>query len=517
MFLCAPLGALFSCGEICYILDMRYEAVIGLEIHAELKTKTKMFCFSPNDPDEKHPNINICPICMGHPGTLPTINEEAVRKVIMTGLALNGEIPEFSQFDRKNYFYPDLPKGYQISQYEHPLVRGGYLDISNQESGIRNQGRRIRIRRIHLEEDTGRLIHDKASGASLIDFNRAGVPLMELVTEPDFYTGEEVREFGEELQRILRYVGASDADMEKGQMRVEVNISLRESGIRNQELGTKVEVKNINSFKYAADAVEYETKRQTEILEHGEKVKQETRGWNEFKQETFSQRTKEEAHDYRYFPEPDLPPLKISREFVEELRAQLPELPQAKRERFAREYGLEMQTVETLARNKVFANYFEAAAGELKEHDTETPEKPRKDLIRTLASLMTGDFLRLLRETSADVSDIRITPENFGELALYLAEDKISNLAAKEILEEMFRSGEDPSDIIDRLGLWQLSDAADLENIARHIIEENPKAVEDYKKGKAASLQFLVGQAMKDSRGKANPKMAQKIIQKLLL
>ena len=336
---------------------------------------------------------------------------------------------------------------------------------------------------------------------------------MELVTEPDFHTGEEVRAFSEELQRILRYVGASDANMEKGQMRVEVNISLRPEG--QEELGTKVEIKNINSFRFAADAVEYETKRQTEVLERGEKVKQETRGWNEFKQETFSQRSKEEAHDYRYFPEPDLPPLALSREFVEELRAALPELPQAKRERLGREYGLEADIIEVLIREKELAGYFEAAATELKQHDAETPEKPKKDAVKTLASLMTGDFLRLLRETSASVSDVRITPENFAELVLYFAEDKISNLAAKQVLEEMFRSGENPSDIIDRLGLWQLSDAADLEDIARHIVKENPKAAEDYKKGKAASLQFLIGQVMKESHGKANPKIVQDILRRI--
>ena len=312
---------------------MNYEAVIGLEIHAELKTKTKMFCQSRNDPDELHPNSNICPVCMAHPGTLPVINRDAVDKVIAVGLALNGTIPEFSQFDRKHYFYPDLPKGYQISQYEHPLVSGGTLDIGT---------RRINITRVHLEEDTGRLMHENTdvsggpstgSGqrASLVDYNRAGVPLMELVTEPDFRTGEEVIRFGEELQKILRYVGASDADMEKGQMRVEANISLRpvgeqKFGLNRSEgslgrtdslgesvLGTKVEIKNINSFKYAADAVDFEIKRQTAVLEAGESVIQETRGWNEHKEESFSQRKKESAHDYRYFPEPDLPPLVLSR------------------------------------------------------------------------------------------------------------------------------------------------------------------------------------------------------------
>ena len=517
---------------------MSYEAVIGLEIHAELNTRTKMFCYSKNDPDEKHPNINICPICMGHPGTLPTVNREAVKKVIQVGLALNGEIPElsptgrapsgFSQFDRKNYFYPDLPKGYQISQYEHPLVKGGYLEIA---------GKRIRITRIHLEEDTGRLAHiigeteqigdgrnatrgdirfTPPKSYSLVDFNRAGVPLMELVTEPDFRAGEEVRAFGEELQKIIRYVGASDADMEKGQMRVEVNISLRELGSRNEELGTKVEIKNINSFKYAADAVEYEIRRQTAVLERGEKIVQETRGWNEHIGESFSQRVKEEAHDYRYFPEPDLPPLNISREWVEQMQAELPELPQAKRERFGREYGLEPDVIEVLIRDKNLAGYFEKAASELAERDTEMPEKPRKNIMKTLASFITGDFLRLCGETSAPIREVRITPENFAELTLYFAENKISNLAAKQVLEEMFRSGDDPSDIIDRLGLWQMSSAADMGDIAAHIIKENPAAVADYKAGKSASLQFLVGQVMKESRGTANPKIAQEIMKKLL-
>lgn len=496
---------------------MKYEAVIGLEIHAELKTKTKMFCFSLNDPNEKHPNINICPVCMGHPGTLPVINQEAVKKVIMMGLALGGKIPEFSQFDRKNYFYPDLPKGYQISQYQHPLVQGGEMKLS--------RGRTIRITRIHLEEDTGRLIHpthtrmggihDKGTGVSLVDFNRAGIPLMEFVTEPDFRSGEEVKEFGEELQRILRYVGASDADMEKGQMRVEVNISIRP--VEQETFGTKVEVKNINSFKFAADAIYYEIKRQAALLETGEKVMQETRGWNENKRETFSQRSKEEAHDYRYFPEPDLPPLRISRELVEEIRSILPELPQAKRERFAREYKLESSVIEILIRDKSLAGYFEELVSELRQHDTDTPATPRRDLVKTASSMFVGDFLRLLHSTSAIIGEVRITPENFAELALYLAEDKISNLTAKAVLEEMFRSGEDSSDIIDRLGLWQMSDVGDLENIASHIIKENPTAVEDYKRGKESSLQFLVGQIMKETRGKANPKIIQGIIKKLLL
>ena len=294
---------------------MPHKPIIGLEIHAELKTRTKMFCDSLNDPDEKHPNINVCPICMGHPGTLPVINQEAVKKVIMAGLALNCKIAEDTFFERKNYFYPDLPKGYQISQYQKPLCYEGWLEIESRILNLESRKKKIRITRIHLEEDAGRLYHDPKNEASLVDYNRAGVPLMELVTEPDFETGQEVRDFASELQLIWRYLGVSDADMEKGQMRVEVNISLSPStgsGQMPTAFGTKVEIKNINSIKFASDAVDYEIKRQTELLEAGEKVKQETRGWDEFKKQTFSQRSKEESHDYRYFPEPDLPPIRIA-------------------------------------------------------------------------------------------------------------------------------------------------------------------------------------------------------------
>ncbi len=503
---------------------MRYEPVIGLEIHVELKTATKMFCYSKNDPDEKHPNKNICPVCMGHPGTLPIINEDAVKKVVIVGLALNAEISEFSQFDRKNYFYPDLPKGYQISQYEYPLVRGGYLEVL---------GRRIRIRRIHLEEDTGRLIHDRKTDSSLVDFNRAGIPLMELVTEPDFRTGEEVKKFGQELQRILRYVDSSDADMEKGQMRVEVNISLREMnselGTRNSELGTKVEIKNINSFKYAADAITYEIRRQSELLGRGEKILQETRGWKEFKHETFPQRSKEEVHDYRYFPEPDLPPLRMSGAFIEELRMQIPELPRAKLERFVRTFGIASDSAGTLVADKPLADYFENTVSEALQHDKETRlfrdghrpaersgETPLKNVAHIVASLMTGDFVRLLRETSMPIEEVLITPENFAELAVCFAEDRISNLAAKQTLEEMFRSGEDPSAIIDRLGLWQISDARVLEEIVTRVLKGHALEVEEYRNGKTALLQFLIGQVMKETGGNARPKSVGEIMIRLL-
>ncbi|KKS38249.1 MAG: Aspartyl/glutamyl-tRNA(Asn/Gln) amidotransferase subunit B [Parcubacteria group bacterium GW2011_GWA2_42_14] len=514
-----------------------YAPVIGLEIHAELNTKTKMFCDSLNDPDEKHPNLNICPVCMGHPGTLPVINQEAVKKVIQVGLALGGEIPEFSQFDRKNYFYPDLPKGYQISQYKYPLVQGGVLEIG---------GKKIRITRIHLEEDAGRLIHEGGPStspgrqASLVDFNRAGRPLMELVTEPDLRSGEDVRVFGEKLQQILRYVGASNADMEKGEMRVEVNISLRQipnpksqipnkSEIQNSNdpntFGTKVEIKNINSFKYAEDAVNYEIKRQTEILESGGKIVQETRGWNERKGESFSQRSKEESHDYRYFPEPDLPPLNISRELVEELKGSLRELPEAKKLRFIDEYGIDAKLAEIIVREKALADYFESVVSEVKEWEASTPETIKVqpsaggqtlNLARLAANFITGDFLKLLHETSASVSETLITPENFGEFLTYLAEDKISSAGAKIVFEEMFRTGADPSEIIRDKNMLQVKDSSELEAIIKKIIEANPKPVDDYKKGAQNSLQFLMGQVMKETKGRANPKMVQDLIQKFI-
>ena len=336
---------------------MKYKPTIGLEIHVELKTKTKMFCASRNDPDEKRPNVNICPICMGHPGTLPVINQEAVRYTLMCGKAINGKLAEHSQFDRKNYFYPDLPKGYQISQYKFPLVEGGELNGVN-------------ITRIHLEEDTGRLIHAKDETSSLVDFNRAGVPLMELVTEPDISSGEQARKFAEELQLILRYLDISDADMEKGQMRVEVNISLAvkpPSGGLTAKLGTKVEIKNLNSFRSVERSVNYEIERQTALLETGEKIVHETRGWDEDKQKTFSQREKEMAHDYRYFSEPDLPPLKIS-ELNFDLT--LPELPSEKRKRFKEKYGLKEEQIEIFIRDFTMGRFFESVANNLEKQKT---------------------------------------------------------------------------------------------------------------------------------------------------
>ncbi len=508
---------------------MKYESIIGLEIHAELKTKTKMFCASKNDPDEHHPNVNICPICTGQPGTLPVINKEAVNHVIKVGLAFQSRIGEVTKWDRKNYFYPDLPKGYQISQYDEPICLGGKLKIPGFD-------REVRITRIHLEEDTGRLIHFGHVGHSLVDFNRAGVPLMELVTEPDLRSGEEAGAFAQELQLILRYLGISDADMEKGQMRVEANISLREKSLNQAEslvgqtdsikesvLGTKVEIKNLNSFKAVRQAVDYEIKRQSELLEQGKKIIQETRGWNEPKRETVLQRVKEGSHDYRYFPEPDLPPLKIDFGMVKEFEASLPELPSDKRKRFKSQYGLADIQINILVNNKKLAGFFENVVSEFMNWEKiglaiepHLVENEKQTLINLAANYMLSDFLGFLNEASAEVDDIRISAEDFAELVSLIHRNIITSRAAKEVLKEMWATGKDPSLIIGEKDLTQVQDASELEKIASKIINENQAAVSDYKKGKEASLQFLVGQVMKETRGKANPKSVSEILQELL-
>ncbi len=479
----------------------KYEPVIGLEIHAELKTKTKMFCACKNDPDERHPNVNICPICTGQPGTLPVINREAVDKVIKVGLALESKISEITKWDRKNYFYPDLPKGYQISQYDNPICLEGRLSIPS-------FNKKIKIRRIHLEEDTGRLIHFGHIGHSLVDFNRAGVPLMELVTEPDLNSGEETSAFSQELQLILRYLGVSDADMEKGQMRVEANISL----LQSETLGTKVEIKNLNSFKAARAAIDYEIKRQASLLEQGKKVIQETRGWSESKGETFLQRTKEESHDYRYFPEPDLPPLKIDFAQIEEIGITLPELPSNKRKRFKTEYNLTDNQIDILVNNKKLAGFFEEIVSELM--DLEKGDK--KKLINLAANYLLSDILGFLNEASAEVDDIRISAEDFAECIGLIHRDVITSRAAKEVLKEMWATGKDPDLIIKEKDLAQVQDASEFEGIVLKIINENQAAVADYKKGKEASLQFLVGAVMRETHGKANPGTVSDILKKLL-
>jgi len=502
---------------------MDYSPTIGLEIHIELDTQSKMFCSCKNDPDEKSPNLNICPVCMAHPGTLPVINKEAVKKVIKTALALNCEIQEKTHFERKNYFYPDLPKGYQISQYSAPLSKKGYLDVPVViKAKVKNK--KIRIERIHLEEDTGKLIHPQGTNYSLIDFNRAGIPLMELVTEPDIHSVLEARGFIRELQLILRYLGVSDADMEKGEMRAEVNISLKSSKLKtqNSKLGTKVEIKNLNSLRAVEKSIEYEIKRQKEILERGELVVQETMGWDENKEITISQREKEEAHDYRYFPEPDLLPLNLDDEFLREIKTGIPELPRETRTRFEKEYKLDKKTIEVLIFNKGLGGYFEKTVSELRVWAKEKKDKLKvtdeefKKLAKLASNYILTDLQGLLKGTSVKSKKFLITPENFAEFISMIYMGEISSKIAKTLLKEMFDKGADPSQIIEEKKLSLISDEGELEKIIREVLNKNPKPVEDYKKGKETALQFLIGQIMAQTKGKANPELLDKILKKLL-
>lgn len=488
---------------------MKYEPTIGLEIHAELKTKTKMFCDSLNNPEEKQPNTNVCPVCLGHPGSLPTINKEAVKSVIKVGMALNGEINPETKFDRKNYFYPDLPKGYQISQYDKPLVLGGSLNGTT-------------LTRIHLEEDTGRLLHslpDSAGGplsASLVDFNRAGVPLMELVTEPEIKSAEEAVAFAKELQLILRYLGVSDADMEKGQMRVEVNISLGKWSRGVWKQGTKVEIKNLNSFGAVAGAIQYEIKRQAEVMKKG-KVHQETRGWDDLKKVTVGQRSKEEAHDYRYFPEPDLPPFETNSLNLEEIKMSIPELPAAKRDRFKLEFNLDDIKSDILVFDMHLSDFFEQAVSELKTYlPPEASEEESRRSMFLLYNYLTSDLVGLLREFGGGFKELKISPEELAHLVALISNGKILSRGAKNILRKMFETGEDPETILESEGLHTVSDKKELEDTVKNVIEDQEKAVQDYKKGKEASLKFLVGQAMAKLKGRGDPKILEELFKKAL-
>jgi len=481
---------------------MNYIPTIGLEIHAELNTKSKMFCACKNDPLEKQPNVNICPICMGHPGTLPTANELAIKKVIKVGLALGCTIAEYSKFDRKSYFYPDLPKGYQISQYDMPFCEKGDLEVN---------GRKIDITRIHLEEDTARSQHPDGTDFSLLDFNRAGVPLMELVTEPVVTSAEEASKFAQELQLILRYLNVSEANMEKGQMRVEANISIHPED--TEEFGTKVEVKNLNSFRAVEGAIKTEIERQTKILDAGEKVVQETRGWNESKGETFSQREKESAHDYRYFPEPDIPPLTFSKEYIEHVRSEVPELPQLRRNRFQYEFNLTPDQADIFVINKDLGEYFEQVVSEL---GPDLIDEKLQKLTKLTANYLISDLRGLLHGMLVEDEKFKITAENFAELMNMIGDSKISTPAAKALLKKMFETGGDPSQLVEAEGLAQQFDEKELQKIAGEIIEQNPKAIEDYKKGKANAIQFLIGQMMGRTKGAVNPETARVVFEKAL-
>ena len=476
-------------------MEKKYYPTIGLEIHAELKTQTKMFCACLNNPDEEKPNVNICPVCMAHPGALPVPNKKAIENVIKVGLALGATIADFTEFDRKNYFYPDIPKGYQISQYKYPIVSGGRLANFD-------------ITRVHLEEDTANNKHDRGD-FSLIDFNRAGVPLMELVTEPNTFncSDEEVAKitsnFAKELQLILWYLGVSDANMEKGEMRVEANISV---SIDKDKLGTKVEVKNLNSFKSVERAIKYELDRMVKLHEEGKRdeIIQETRGWDDGKQKTFSQRKKESSHDYRYFPDPDLPKMKLHEAFnIEKMRVELPELPVAKRIRYKKDFGIKDEDIESYINDIEMGVWFEKIAGILK-----TPEK-----IKIASNYITSDYLGL-KKINLNIKYPSV--ENFSELINLVSENKISSRATKDILAMIVLNDESPLKIAEKKNLLQKNDEVALKKIAQKIIDNNEKIVADYKGGKENALMSLVGQIMKETKGSANPKIAKQILIDLL-
>ena len=479
------------------VIAADYEVVIGLEVHSQLLTKSKMFCTCSTDYAYSAPNTHVCPICMGMPGVLPVINQQAIIYTIMTALALNCEIPQYSKFDRKNYPYPDLMKGYQISQYDIPLSKNGFLTIDHN-----GQLKRIGITRVHLEEDTARLLH--YDGYSLVDINRSGTPLMEIVSEPDLRSPGEARLYMQKLREILVYLGVSSGRMEEGSLRCDANISIRPKGQR--ELGVKTEIKNMNSFRSVERALEYEAQRQIELLRTGHTIHQETRGWVETKGVTIPQRSKEYAHDYRYFPEPDLPPLLISSDWVEELRAQLPELPDARRARYINVYGLSAQDANVLTEDKALGDYFEQVLAVSQTSNL-------KDRAKAVANLVLNDVVRLLKSNSITVDESLLSPSASANLLDLLEKERITGKQAKEILDEAFVSGKMPGEIVKEKGIEPpISDQSALERIVEEVITNNSKAVNDYRSGKTNALQALKGQVMKQTRGRAKADSVEKIL-----
>ena len=483
----------------------RYETVIGLEVHVQLRTERKMFCGCSAAYADAAPNTHVCPVCMALPGVLPVINRKAVEYTVMTALALHCEIPGFSKFDRKNYPYPDLLKGYQISQFDLPLSQHGWLEIRVEGEAQR----RIGVTRCHLEEDTARLTHKMGAdgeGYSLIDMNRSGVPLMEIVGDPDLRSPEEARAYLVKLQRILRYIGVSKANMEEGNFRCDANISLRPLG--STEYGSKVEVKNMNSFRAVYNALLSEVARQTAELDAGHRIPQETRGWIETSGTTVSQRSKEEAHDYRYFPEPDLPPLTLNAAQVAEIRAKLPELPDAKLARFDRDYGLAAYEANLLTETRDKADYYEQAVAPARAKD----EASRLRYARQVANWMIGDFARLLHTATLDITETRVKPGDLYGMIDLVEQGTISGRIAKAVFEEMFATGKPPAAIIKDLGLEQISGSDEISSVVDGVLEANPRAVDDVRAGKQEAVKFLVGQAMRETRGRANPKTLTEIL-----
>ncbi|MCL0057733.1 Asp-tRNA(Asn)/Glu-tRNA(Gln) amidotransferase subunit GatB [Dehalococcoidales bacterium] len=483
---------------------MNYETIIGLEVHAQLLTKSKMFCRCSADYASAPANTLVCPVCLGMPGVLPTINQQAVEYTIMTALALNCTISDYVKFDRKNYPYPDLMKGYQISQYDTPFGHHGWLTIE-----VNGEKKRIGITRVHLEEDVAKLIHRTSSDGeaySLVDVNRAGVPLMEIVSEPDLRSPEEARQYLIKLRSILQYLGVSTANMEEGSFRCDANISLRPES--SPEPLAKVEVKNMNSFKAVYLAMEYEAKRQRKLVAEGKRLVQETRGWGEGK--TVSQRSKEYVHDYRYFPEPDLPPLVLTQEWIEEIRSKLPELPEARRDRFLAEYSLSLYDANLLTSSRAMADYFEAC---LRGGLLSLPLAKRAKMV---SNWLLGEFSRLLNATNTEINNSKVSPEQLCQLLDLLQKGRISGTSAKVVFEEMFNTGKGATDIITQRGLSQISDSQQVEEIVGQVIEANARAVADYKAGKSQALTFLIGQVMGASQGRANPKLVNELLRRKL-
>ncbi|MFA5070654.1 MAG: Asp-tRNA(Asn)/Glu-tRNA(Gln) amidotransferase subunit GatB [Patescibacteria group bacterium] len=492
---------------------MKYEAIIGLEIHVQLKTKSKMFCSCDNTGEDKPANTTICPVCTGQPGTLPVANQKAVDFSVMAAMALNCEVGLTTHFDRKSYFYPDLPKGYQISQYSEPIGRNGRFEIDAGETK-----RRVRIKDLHLEEDTGKLIH--AKDKTFIDFNRAGTPLMEIVTEPDLRTPEEAKIFLQDLRLIMRYLGISEADMEKGHLRCDANISLRFEG--DDKLYPKTEIKNLNSFKSVEKGLAYEIERQTELWDQKKPpTESSTRGWDEKKQVTVELRVKEGVHDYRYFPEPDLPPLHFDQANLAGLKRKIPELPAAKRGRFKEEYGFEEKDSQVLIGDLNLADYTEGVTSELKkwleaESKTDqglyTYEQNKKEFSRLIANWLINRLLSLSNESKTKIRDLRITPENFAEFIKLIWQKKINNLVGQEVLKVMFETGGDPSNIMEEKGWGMMGDEKKLAEVIKEVIKENPGPVKEYKGGKEATFKFLLGQVMKKTGGQADHKVASEML-----
>lgn len=474
---------------------MPFEPVIGLEIHARMNTKTKMFCRCNNEIFNTAPNSHVCGICMGFPGMLPATNETAVMKGIKTALALNCRVNPFSKFDRKSYFYPDLPKGFQISQYDKPLSEKGKLTITLSDGSIKEIG----IKRLHLEDDAGKLTH--TAGGTLVDYNRSGTPLMEIVSEPDLRSVEEASLYARQIQKIIRCVNASDADMEKGQMRFDINVSLRPKG--QEPFGTRAEVKNLNSFRSLEKALEYEIRRQTEVLEGGGEIVQETRGWDDEKEMTVSQRSKEEAADYRYFPEPDLPPLVIEKELIERLKREIPELPEVKAKRYQGELSLPAADARQLAESPELSAYFEQALG--------ISGSPKKT-----ANWILSELMAVLNAGSQTIAQSKLSAENLGKLVSLIEAGTISNKIAKDIFPELYEGNLDPGVLVEKKGLKVMSDTGELEKICQEVITKNPQIVADFKGGKEKAIGGLVGQVMAATKGSANPKGVNEILRKLL-